>query len=61
MRSAFIPFIKVLEFVDDHGNEVLNLGSFALLPQVSLVLSALPLLHAACGTSDTGPGGTQGG
>ena len=23
---------KVLEFVDDHGNEVLNLGSFALLP-----------------------------
>lgn len=24
---------KVLEFVDDHGNEVLNLGSFATLPQ----------------------------
>ena len=23
---------KVLEFVDDHGNEVLNMGSFALLP-----------------------------
>jgi len=23
---------RVLEFVDDHGNEVLNLGSFALLP-----------------------------
>ena len=23
---------QVLEFVDDHGNEVLNLGSFALLP-----------------------------
>jgi len=31
---------KVLEFVDDHGNEVLNLGSFALLPQhvVRLIL-----------------------
>ncbi|XP_071527369.1 serine-enriched protein isoform X2 [Panulirus ornatus] len=24
---------KVLEFVDEHGNEVLNLGSFTLLPQ----------------------------
>ena len=23
----------MLEFVDDHGNEVLNLGSFATLPQ----------------------------
>ena len=32
---------KVLEFVDDHGNEVLNLGSFALLPKhiVRLVLA----------------------
>ena len=32
---------KVLEFVDDHGNEVLNLGSFALLPQhvVRLILA----------------------
>lgn len=31
---------KVLEFVDEHGNEVLNLGSFTLLPQhvVRLVL-----------------------
>ena len=24
---------QVLEFVDEHGNEVLNLGSFTLLPQ----------------------------
>jgi hypothetical protein len=32
--------IKVLEFVDLHGTEVLNLGSFTLLPQhvVRLVL-----------------------
>ncbi|KAK2709451.1 hypothetical protein QYM36_013193, partial [Artemia franciscana] len=32
---------KVLEFVDEHGNEVLNLGSFTLLPQhvVRLILS----------------------
>ncbi|XP_066151607.1 serine-enriched protein-like isoform X2 [Euwallacea fornicatus] len=31
---------KVLEFVDEHGNEVLNLGSFTLLPQhvVRLIL-----------------------
>ena len=31
----------MLEFVDDHGNEVLNLGSFALLPQhvVRLILA----------------------
>ncbi|XP_043258981.1 probable serine/threonine-protein kinase mps1 isoform X1 [Colletes gigas] len=31
---------RVLEFVDDHGNEVLNLGSFTLLPQhvVRLIL-----------------------
>lgn len=35
-----IPF-QVLEFVDEHGNEVLNLGSFALLPQhvVRLILA----------------------
>ena len=33
--------MKVLEFVDDHGNEVLNLGSFTLLPQhvVRLILN----------------------
>lgn len=32
---------KVLEFVDNHGNEVLSLGSFALLPEhvVRLILS----------------------
>ncbi|XP_074595418.1 speckle type BTB/POZ protein [Brevipalpus obovatus] len=32
---------KVLEFVDQHGNEVLSLGSFALLPEhvVRLILS----------------------
>ena len=32
---------RVLEFVDEHGNEVLNLGSFALLPQhvVRLILA----------------------
>lgn len=32
---------KVLEFVDEHGNEVLNLGSFTLLPQhvVRLILT----------------------
>lgn len=32
---------QVLEFVDEHGNEVLNLGSFALLPLhvVRLILS----------------------
>ena len=31
----------MLEFVDEHGNEVLNLGSFALLPQhvVRLILA----------------------
>jgi BTB/POZ domain-containing protein 9 len=31
----------VLEFVDKHGNEVLSLGSFALLPEhvVRLILS----------------------
>lgn len=34
-------FAKVLEFVDEHGNEVLNLGSFTLLPQhvVRLILA----------------------
>ena len=34
-------FFKVLEYVDDHGNEVLNLGSFTLLPQhvVRLILN----------------------
>ena len=33
--------LKVLEFVDTHGNEVLNLGSFTLLPQhvVRLILA----------------------
>lgn len=33
--------MQVLEFVDEHGNEVLNLGSFTLLPQhvVRLILS----------------------
>ncbi|OAD60263.1 Serine-enriched protein [Eufriesea mexicana] len=32
---------KVFEFVDEHGNEVLNLGSFTLLPQhvVRLILA----------------------
>ncbi|CAG9817621.1 unnamed protein product [Phaedon cochleariae] len=32
---------QVLEFIDEHGNEVLNLGSFTLLPQhvVRLILS----------------------
>ena len=31
----------MLEFVDEHGNEVLNLGSFTLLPQhvVRLILA----------------------
>ena len=30
-----------MQFVDNHGNEVLNLGSFTLLPQhvVNLILS----------------------
>lgn len=33
--------LQVLEFVDEHGNEVLNLGSFTLLPQhvVRLILA----------------------
>ncbi len=32
---------KVLEYVDEHGNEVLSLGSFALLPEhvVRLILA----------------------
>lgn len=32
---------QVLEFVDEHGNEVLNLGSFTLLPDhvVRLILA----------------------
>ncbi len=36
-----IHSFQVLEFVDEHGNEVLNLGSFALLPQhvVRLILA----------------------
>jgi hypothetical protein len=39
--------LQVLEFVDEHGNEVLNLGSFTLLPQhvVRLIL-AREELHA---------------
>ncbi len=38
---AFSSSFQVLEFVDEHGNEVLNLGSFALLPQhvVRLILA----------------------
>ena len=31
--TRFITPPQVLEFVDEHGNEVLNLGSFTLLPQ----------------------------
>ena len=31
--TRFITLPQVLEFVDEHGNEVLNLGSFTLLPQ----------------------------
>ena len=36
-----LPLPQVLEFVDLHGNEVLNLGSFTLLPQhvVRLILA----------------------
>jgi len=36
-----IYLLQVLEFVDEHGNEVLNLGSFTLLPQhvVRLILA----------------------
>ncbi len=38
---ALLSSFQVLEFVDEHGNEVLNLGSFALLPQhvVRLILA----------------------
>lgn len=37
----YFLFKQVLEFVDEHGNEVLNLGSFTLLPQhvVRLILA----------------------
>ena len=37
----FDCIIQVLEFVDSHGNEVLSLGSFTLLPQhvVHLIMS----------------------
>jgi len=36
-----VKLTQVLEFVDEHGNEVLNLGSFTLLPQhvVRLILA----------------------
>ena len=41
MKLCLNCFFKVLEYVDDHGNEVLNLGSFTLLPQhvVRLILN----------------------
>jgi hypothetical protein len=48
VRGGVLNFFwKVLEFVDEHGNEVLNLGSFTLLPQhvVRLIL-ARDELHA---------------
>ena len=32
-QKKLIFIFQVLDFVDEHGNEVLNLGSFALLPQ----------------------------
>ena len=63
--------MEVLEFVDDHGNEVLNLGSFTLLPQhvVRLILNREELkadefskfqvnnyLSAECGTEIFGTG-----
>lgn len=39
--ACFWLALQVLEFVDEHGNEVLNLGSFTLLPEhvVRLILS----------------------
>ena len=39
-KKKLFSLSQVLEFVDDHGNEVLNLGSFTLLPQhvVRLIL-----------------------
>lgn len=39
LRNCY--YSQVLEFVDEHGNEVLNLGSFTLLPQhvVRLILA----------------------
>lgn len=38
--STMTAHTQVLEFVDEHGTEVLNLGSFTLLPQhvVRLIL-----------------------
>ncbi|KAK8730224.1 hypothetical protein OTU49_008158 [Cherax quadricarinatus] len=33
VQKIFSLGLQVLEFVDEHGNEVLNLGSFTLLPQ----------------------------
>lgn len=41
MFVCFGSYYQVLEFVDEHGNEVLNLGSFTLLPQhvVRLILA----------------------
>lgn len=40
IKKSKIFFTQVLEFVDEHGTEVLNLGSFTLLPQhvVRLIL-----------------------
>ena len=40
LNKHIFSLYQVLEFVDDHGNEVLNLGSFTLLPQhvVRLIL-----------------------
>ena len=40
LHKHIFSLYQVLEFVDDHGNEVLNLGSFTLLPQhvVRLIL-----------------------
>lgn len=39
--DLFRKYLQVLEFVDNHGNEVLSLGSFAILPEhvVRLILS----------------------
>jgi hypothetical protein len=41
LKMLSFLFMQVLEFVDEHGNEVLNMGSFALLPQhvVRLILA----------------------
>lgn len=64
-------FFKVLEYVDQHGNDVLSLGSFTLLPEhvVRLILSReelkadeLTKFHAALSWSqrycDASPGGS---